>query len=463
MTLLARIFDRQGIAIFVASLLAISGYIASSAVLYRPGFPLDDAWIHQTYARNLGQLGEWSFLPGQPTAGSTAPLWTILLAVGHLLRLPPLLWAFLLGWISLFALGKLGAVSYKMLASKDHMSTWLTLLLIFEWHLVWAGASGMETLLFSVLMLLGLTLLAQPQPRWGWLGLLIGCAVWIRPDGLTLLGPAFFVLWLTLSDIQEKMLKTAQLILGFSGLTLPYFGFNLLIEGSLLPNTFFAKQAEYRILQEQFYGLRLLEQFSLPLIGVGVVLLPGFVRFIWISVRDRQWPGVAVVLWCLGYLALYAWRLPVTYQHGRYVMPVMPVFLIVGFIGMVDWAAPQARNKLRRVLSQAWFLITGVVVIIFYFFGSQAYARDVAIIETEMVNTANWIQANTSPEARIAAHDIGALGYFTNRDIFDLAGLISPDVIPFIRDEVLLEAYLDYKQPDYLMTLAGWYPYLEKE
>ncbi len=54
----------------------------SELFVFRPGFPLDDAWIHQTYARNLALLAEWAFIPGQLSAGSTSPLWTILLAPG---------------------------------------------------------------------------------------------------------------------------------------------------------------------------------------------------------------------------------------------------------------------------------------------------------------------------------------------------------------------------------------------
>ena len=36
------------------------------------GFPLDDSWIHQTYARNLAQTGQWAFVPGVPSAASTS-------------------------------------------------------------------------------------------------------------------------------------------------------------------------------------------------------------------------------------------------------------------------------------------------------------------------------------------------------------------------------------------------------
>ena len=75
-------------------------YLVASASKLRLGFPLDDAWIHQTYARNLARLGEWSFIPGQPSAGSTAPLWTFALGLGHLLQRPPFAWTLALGGVT---------------------------------------------------------------------------------------------------------------------------------------------------------------------------------------------------------------------------------------------------------------------------------------------------------------------------------------------------------------------------
>jgi hypothetical protein len=58
----------------------------------------------------------------------------------------------------------------------------------------------------------------------------------------------------------------------------------------------------------------------------------------------------------------------------------------------------------------------------------------------------------------VGAHDIGGLGYFGGREIIDLAGLISPDVIPFIRDQNQLAGYLDERGADYLVTFPSWYP-----
>jgi hypothetical protein len=60
----------------------------------------------------------------------------------------------------------------------------------------------------------------------------------------------------------------------------------------------------------------------------------------------------------------------------------------------------------------------------------------------------------------VAAHDIGALGFFTGRPLLDLAGLVSPQVIPFIRDEQRLEAFLDDQGAEYLVTFPAWYRHL---
>ena len=70
----------------LASVISMTVYLVASALYYRVGFPLDDSWIHLTYARNLAVFGEWAFQPGKPSAGSTAPLWTALLSIGFFLK-----------------------------------------------------------------------------------------------------------------------------------------------------------------------------------------------------------------------------------------------------------------------------------------------------------------------------------------------------------------------------------------
>src|SRR5687768_18563954 len=87
--------------IAVVALIAVGFYLLVSALFFRIGFPLDDSWIHLTYARNFAEHGEWAFRLGERSAGSTAPLWTFLLSIGFLLDLAPLVWTYFLGWVVL--------------------------------------------------------------------------------------------------------------------------------------------------------------------------------------------------------------------------------------------------------------------------------------------------------------------------------------------------------------------------
>ena len=61
--------------------------------------------------------------------------------------------------------------------------------------------------------------------------------------------------------------------------------------------------------------------------------------------------------------------------------------------------------------------VLSCLTLAFIFLGAHSYAEDVAVIESEMVVTAKWVAENLPPDALIAAHDIGALGYFDDHRI----------------------------------------------
>ena len=452
---------RLPIFLAVIATIALGSYLWLSSRYSGFGFPLDDAWIHQTYARNLVERGEWSFSPGQPSAGSTSPLWSAILAIGYLFKIRPTSWAYFLGWILLWFGATLAVYGLKLFVPKRaDLAILGGILMLLEFHLVWAAASGMETLLYAILVMNILIWLSRPTVGWFVMGLWVGLSAWVRPDGITLMGPALMVLVLAGIPWKERLINIGRFIAGFLLLFGPYLLFNHALAGAWWPNTFFAKQAEYAVLLDQSLLSRYVKQLSLPLVGIGVVLLPGFVWWVYRSVQRQRWSILAGAIWLAGYLLLYAWRLPVTYQHGRYVMAAMPVYFVWGMAGFIDLVDLRSKLMWRRILFRVWLLSGGIVLISFWLRGAFAYAQDVAVIQTEMVATAQWVAENTPPDALIAAHDIGALGYFGNRKLIDLAGLISPEVIPFIRDEGRLAEYLNQEKVDYLVTFPGWYPRL---
>lgn len=452
------------------SAISVGSYLYSSWNLIGIGFPLDDAWIHQTYARNIALLGEWSFISGQTSAGLTAPLWAFILSIGPALNLGPYIFTFILGWVLLWVLTAVGWRAIDLLIpERPNWAMAGGVLMAVEWHMVWASVSGMETLLFIVLATSLLVRLIHKSQEytspssWLDLGAVVGLAAWVRPEAILFLAPIGFVILFSYSIWWDRIKAGIFSGIGTGLVFTPYILFNRWLANSWLPNTFYAKQAEYSELIEFLpFWKRLLDQFGLPMIGVGFLLLPGFVYLLWQAYHNKKWAVIGVATWIVGHLILYAVRLPVIYQHGRYAMPVMPIYFLMGLAGVAQVIQLNSTELLKRVVSRVWLVSIVLVTVLFWWQGAQAYARDVALINSEMVATALWVADNSEPEDLIAAHDIGALGYFAQRPLLDLAGLVSPEVIPFIRDEVRLESYLKAESPKYLVTFPNWYHQLSK-
>jgi hypothetical protein len=423
------------------------------------GFPLDDAWIHQVYARNLGTRFEFAFFAGQPSTGSTSPLWTILLSLGYLLRIDFRVWMYWLG-IVLFALNAMVAArlstiqvsSFQFPVSESsalRLSSFVVpLFLLLEWHLVWSAVSGMEILLFIFLSLILVERFYARGQSW-MLGLIAGLLTLTRPEGIVLSALVFLGM-----GTQRRLSDLGFGVLGLGISVAPYLLFNLATSGTLLPNTFYAKAAEYaELFVRAPFIVRWLELLWMPFVGAQILLVPGLVYCVAQFVMKRDWLALIPLAWILLLPALYALRLPVTYQHGRYEMPVIPFIVIYGLGGTF---ALFERLK-SWVIRVTWEISIAVTLVAFWLLGAAQYSTDVAIIDCEMVQTARWVAANVPADAIVAAHDIGALGYFYHRPFIDLAGLVSPEVIPFIRDENRLRDYLFARNVTFVVVFPNWY------
>jgi hypothetical protein len=448
------------------------------------GFPLDDAWIHQTYARNLARNGRLEFTPGVSSAGSTAPLWSLLLAVGYLLRLPYLFWAYLLGGLCLVWLGWSGMQLWRALWPAQADRDWLAgVVLVLTWPLLWAATSGMETLFFAAMGLQLVVWYAQlatsgVSPLWpvARLGFFAGLLILIRPDGLGLLLLVAVGLLLLPASFAGR-LRQGGLFLATAVLPLlPYFLFNYWTSGTIWPNTLYAKQVEYAVALAQPFVGRFAQLLYLSLGGSAsgwrgmssphLLLLPGLLVAAWQAVKadwaQRRLLYLLPLLWAGGHVFLYAWRLPVTFQHGRYLMPIMPVWVIYGLAGWVLVLLYNSSESTRTLwLGQQVARLSFTFIVLFFLLqGALAFATDVAIVEGEMVTVAEWLARNTPPGTLVASHDIGAIGYFAERPLLDLAGLISPEVIPLLNNEAAMADYILDSEAQYLVTAPGW-PYTQ--
>jgi len=446
---------------WLLSLVASFSFIFYTLTTGELGFPLDDAWIHQTYARNLIRYRQWAYIPGHPSAGSTSPLWTLLLSLAYLTGIDFKAWTFALG-IAFF--GATAWVAGRLVANLgwEREKAFLTACFCaLEWHMVWASVSGMEIPLFTFLSLLSLTLFLGGWPfqgrsylRMAAMGIILGLLCLVRPEGL-LLGVLLF-----LASSYKSPLKALSFAGGMALCLVAYSAFNFHLSGNPFPNTFYAKAAEYRELVEKLPIWARFWRVVFPtFVGAQILLLPGFLVGAKKALSSEGKAFKAIpLLWLLLHPLAYAFRLPVGYQHGRYAMPLIPILIALGVPGTIElW------KRMPRLVTKAWAISTPILLLAFLFLGAKAYATDVGIIQCEMVNVARWISENTPPGSLIATHDIGAIGYFSGRDILDLAGLVSPEVIPFIRDEKRLKEFILSRGADYLVTFPSWYPELTKD
>ena len=464
-----------------AGLVAV--YLLTSGLGGELGFPLDDAWIHQTYARNFAESGRWEYVRGESSAGSTAPLWTLMIAAGYWPGLSYTWWTWGLGVLSL-ALTAWAAQSLTSRLYPEPELSWLPpavgLLCLGEWHLVWAAASGMETTLFAAL---SLALMAQAAAvfsetermvlaRWAGVGVLAGLLVLTRPEGVILialiglLGTGLLAgrAW-PWRDFPRAMAAAG---LGAGALLLPYLLFNLNLSGRLWPNTYYAKQAEYAAELAAPWLVRLGRVSLPPLTGFQILLVPGLVLSL-ARLGPRAGRGdprkllktllaALPLTYGVAHLLLYALRLPVVYQHGRYLIPAIPAIILSGAGGTARWFAALRPGRGRRVIGRSWTVATLALLLAFYALGARSFGQDVRFIQGEMVAGAHWLAENTEPDAPVAAHDIGAIGYFAGRPMLDLAGLISNEVVPLMGREVELADYVLDSPAQYLVTAPGW-PY----
>ncbi|HNQ95632.1 MAG TPA: hypothetical protein PKK96_09270 [Anaerolineales bacterium] len=438
-----------------AALIAVGLYLLMSAMIVRVGFPLDDTWIHLTYARNFAEHGEWAFRLGEQSAGSTSPLWTLLLSIGYVLHLAPYAWTFFLGWLMLTLLAIFAEASARKLQTGyQPRIPWVGIFFTFAWHLTWAATSGMETLLHALLIFLVLTSLIRGSSRYAMLGLFAGLSVWVRPDGATLLGPILFTIAFNEKSWFSRGRSVISALIGFGVLFLLYLLFNLALSGNPMPNTFYAKQAEYQAgwlsqpLKDRLVDY-LLPIFASPFIA----LFPGAVGWVGGAIRNRNWGALAGVIWFMGYILIYFLRLP-PYQHGRYIIPAFPILYLWGLLGMVGFMQSAKLNLRMKLL---WKTLVAALLVVFFTLGGLQNADDVFWVESEMVATAKWVNQNIPPAATLAVHDIGAMGYLVSNPLVDLAGLVDPEVIPFIRDETRLADYLNDRSVEYLIVPPGFY------
>jgi len=417
------------------------------------GLPLDDAWIHQVYARSLARDGCWCFGDGHFSTGSTSPAWTILLALGHLMHLPPVMWALALGGLFHALTGIL--TFYLVLAwfGQSRLAALAAAATLLEWHLAWAAFSGMETTLFVALCTAYLLIAARDARNPSVLGLAGGLAILTRPEAILLILVSLIYLTRYCPHTRRwRWWLSFGVVLAIP--VVPWLGYNLIVSGRPFPGTLYAKRVQWVEPWSIEMAFRFLGN-CLSYFGLGPSFLasPFFVLAGARMLREHRTELLTPIGWVIGLLTGYAIILPVLYDRGRYLMPLWPIWIGMSFWALWEWVHGKSCHKLRLT----YLALCLASMLVFWVNGARAFAQNVMGIESQHMQVATWLRTHTPSDALVATHDIGVVGYFAERPILDLAGLVSPEVVTIMRDPAQLSDYILSRQADYLVVFPSYY------
>jgi hypothetical protein len=458
---------RDDLLVVAAALLPLALFIARErSIAGAPGFPLDDSWIHLQFARNLAEGAGFSFNPGRPVAGSTAPLWTLLLGAGAVVFSPSLWMAKTLGVVLTVGGALLTRRSVLAWGARPGTALIAAVALLWTGPVAWGAWSGMEVSLAALLV--SAALLAHARDRLLASAVCAALAVLARPESLLLI--PFFI-----AARPMTARRWATFVLVTVAAVAPAALFSLSTVGTLYPATAAAK------VEGGLVGW--LGGATEPASSIWIrrpwAFLTEWIRWLW----DTHWllpaalAPALVLVWRragrplgvvaavlvahpIGMALLAPYRGP-AFQEGRYsihLLPLVMVTLAVAIDGRGSAPVPADRREWRRPLAAAlWLAIAlhGLAA------AGTRYGWAVQNINAMHVHLGRWADTNLPKPARVAVNDIGAIAYFSRREIIDLMGLVTPEIIPYRREgESGVIQYLKQTCPPYVIIFPAWFPRL---
>jgi hypothetical protein len=293
------------------------------------------------------------------------------------------------------------------------------------WVLKWGG-SGMET---SLGIGLGLVSAAEHvrsrgrpgRPLWAFL---LGAGVLVRPEliGLFLIG--LFDRIVVLRRPRREILRA---LLAFVVPILPWSLFALSTFGDLIPATVHAKSGHMPFTEAFSRTVKILGSTSLPAIvamGVGGI---AFVRRMGFGGPVRVWLRDHVLLWGWAIGLPVAYVVTRSYVASRYLLLCMPFLLILGFAALQAFGA---RSRRLGVGLLVLLIAASVAVQATVIYPRTRFVRGV---DEPHIALGDWLRTHTSPDALVATHEVGAIGFFAQRPILDTAGLVSTKALPYVQ------------------------------
>lgn len=408
---------------------------------------LDDALITYQFAKNLSENGviSWSAIDNQPIYGSTTFLYTILLAFFHKM-------GFAIPEISMV----IGAVCwtlvsfviYNIIIKNKHreFQGLISVFFITASTLHVFLSYGMETALYTFLVVLSFYLYIIDNFRilsWAVVFLLM-----TRLDGL--LVPAIILIHyflnernLSIWDKLKRLFSESKYALFLMCIWL--FGLKIYF-GSVLPNSFKAKnyfgEEVSGLFDINFYS----ELFQINSVSnlqylVFFIIFIGFIISIKNSIFNR---GGLIFVWCFLYVGMFHFKgMPNSPWYYAPILPPLIALFVLTSLGIVKFLDEKIQS-INKIYFYIFSLLNILIILLMVaFFQSEAkktfdhinndFMGHMTFKNEERRILANQImddmQAEAKNNASIYAFEVGYLGFLVPGKVWDILGLVTPEVV----------------------------------
>lgn len=414
---------------------------------------VDDAYIHLTFAQNLVNGHGFSFNPNEPTYGVTAPFWTLLLyLIGLILDPTPELAKSLSIICGLLTIPVMYHLCCKLTLQTKYSLSVAFLWAINIWHIRWA-ASGMEATLAVLLLLMGFA--ANINRRW-FAGLLFGLAALTRPEAAVLL-----ILMILELIYFKNWKKVVMFALTSAVVILPWIIFAANEFGTLYPNPALVKaQSNSFVMSDFLLGLKRVVLIIGGAHTVELILLIFGIGWLWRKEGNYQLKFqplyVMLIIWAIFPALFYLSR--GVFITSRYLLIGIPPLIIGAFMTIQSLENQNVgiviKKNLRYLVMAMVFIQIGLTIKI-----TIHHVRAFQPTISALKELAFELKETTPSASSVAIGDVGVMGYYADRYVIDLEGLVSPQIIPYrvglpLKQVIFNEKYFNFRKPDFIIDKA---------
>ncbi|OGP57736.1 MAG: hypothetical protein A2V67_17650 [Deltaproteobacteria bacterium RBG_13_61_14] len=429
------------------------------------GLPVDDAYIHLVYAQNLAQGLGWCFNAGEPSLGTSSPLWVFLIRCLLPFFQPEAAVRVLAMGALILSAVLLADLAFLIIPSQGWPSHWSRLALacsaalffVFSGNLLWIAFCGMESLVFLMLGLLAIRGMVSGKPG-ALTGFCLALIILTRIEGAILY---FLILgwWLWRLSKMEQARGLASTLwfliapLAWAAWTAYIWRrFDLFLPstmaGKLASNLFNAGLSWRGPLLFYWRHMVYLVKWDYEVSGMILFFFSSFVFFgrsrphaAWISDADKEKALLLFLIlgWGMANFLLHAFLFRSTaaitpYHCLRYQVLIFPS-LALSVVWSLSFLRRTVAYSIRRKIFHSLVSFILAYPFLFSFYQWQEIRKNhVNHLQLSHQAAALWAKIHLPKDARIAGFDIGSLKFFSGRYVIDLGGLTDPAVWPYLHD-----------------------------